>query len=44
MEAIKNWNPDLPLPIYFNLANGIDINKIIRSIDSELNTNLYENI
>ena len=34
----------MPLPIYFNLANEIDIQKIISSIDSELKTNLYNNL
>ena len=30
--------------MYFNLANGIDIKKVILSMDSELKTNLYDNI
>ena len=41
---MDKWNYDKPLPIYFNLANGIDMEKIIRSLDSELKTNLYDHI
>ena len=44
MEAINQWKPGMPLPIFFNLANTTDMTKIFLSIDAELKTNLYGNI
>ncbi len=32
------------MPIYFNLANGIDIDKVLISLDMELKTNLCGHI
>jgi len=40
IEAIKNWKPGMPVPIYFNLANNIDLEKIILSLNKDLGTNL----
>ncbi len=40
IEAISSWTPGKPLPIYFNLANNIDIDKIFDSINKELRTNI----
>ena len=34
IEAINNWTKDKPLPIYFNLANNINIKNILTSIDN----------
>ena len=33
IDAIEKWSYEKPLPIYFNLANGIDIEKVIHLID-----------
>ncbi|MDR0329577.1 MAG: hypothetical protein LBH99_02805 [Rickettsia sp.] len=43
IEAVKNWQPGNPLPIYFNLASNIDLIKIIDSLNNELGTNLKLN-
>ena len=40
IEAIQKWTRGQPLPIYFNLANGIDLKTIINSMNAELGTNL----
>jgi hypothetical protein len=44
IEAVNNWQSGKPLPIYFNLANNIDLGKILHSLDQELNTNISNNI
>ena len=40
IESIKNWGKSKPVPIYFNLANGIDLKTIMNGINAELGTNL----
>ena len=40
MEAIDEWTEDKPLPIYFNLANNIELVEVLKSLNNELNTNL----
>ncbi len=40
LEAVQKWKSGEPLPIYFNLANGIDLQSILNSINTELGTNL----
>ncbi|WP_342269666.1 WD40 domain-containing protein [Rickettsia endosymbiont of Orchestes rusci] len=45
IEAVNNWKPGNPLPIYFNFASNIDLVKVINSFNNELGTNLkLENI
>ena len=40
MDAINAWKLGDPLPIYFNLANNIDLLQILDSINNELGTNI----
>ena len=40
IEAINVWKPGDQLPMYFNLANNIDLNKILNTLNNELGTNL----
>ena len=40
MEAIQNWAKSQPLPVYFNLANGVDLKSVISSINLALGTNV----
>ena len=40
IDAVNQWKTGQPLPIYFNLANGIEIEKVLQSIDIELKTNI----
>jgi len=40
MEAVRSWKSGQPLPIYFNLANGIELKTIINSINAALGTNI----
>ena len=39
-----SWEPADPLPIYFNLANGINIKNVLFSIDNELKTNIFNHV
>lgn len=41
-QAIEEWQEGDALPIYFNLANEVEIGKIIKSIDQELNTDIQK--
>ena len=40
IEYIEKWKLGDPLPIYFNLANGIQLEKIFQNLNNELRTNL----
>ncbi|MGF1926028.1 MAG: hypothetical protein ACQUHE_17770, partial [Bacteroidia bacterium] len=40
IEAVQAWQPGRPLPIYFNLANGIEIDHILNTLNNELGTAL----
>ena len=40
IEAIRNWQTSQPLPIYFNLANGIELRTIIESMNQVLGTHI----
>ena len=38
IEAVRNWKSGQPLPIYFNLANGIELETILNSMNRVLGT------
>ena len=40
IEAIQKWEKGRSLPLYFNLANGIDLKSAVNSMNSELGTNV----
>ena len=40
IEAIRNWQTSQPLPIYFNLANGIELKTVIDSMNQVLGTHI----
>ena len=40
IEAVRNWKTSQPLPIYFNLANGIELATIINSMNRVLGTHI----
>ena len=40
IEAIRNWQTNQPLSIYFNLANGIELKTIIDSMNQVLGTHI----
>lgn len=40
IEAIHNWHAGEPLPIYFNLANGTNLEEILLKLNQELGTDL----
>ncbi len=44
IEAVNEWEIDHPLPVYFNLADNIDLDKIMISLDQKLHTNIKNNI
>ena len=43
IEAMNNWKSGEPLPIYFNLANGIELQDILSKLNHELKTDLSLN-
>mgnify|MGYP000859612344 CR=1 FL=1 len=40
IEAVRNWQTSQPLPIYFNMANGIELRTIIDSMNQVLGTHI----
>ena len=40
IEAINSWSAGKALPVYFNLAGGIDLDTVIRSLNTELGSNI----
>ena len=40
IEAVRRWKTSQPLPIYFNLANGIELRTIIDSMNQILGTHI----
>ena len=40
VEAVNDWKTGDPLPIYFNLANGIELPDILAKLNQELKTDL----
>ena len=40
IEVIRNWESGQPLPVYFNLANGIELKMIIDSMNRVLGTHI----
>ena len=40
IEAVNKWKSGDPLPIYFNLANGIELPDVLSKLNQELKTDL----
>jgi serine/threonine protein kinase len=44
IDAVDAWESGSALPIYFNMANNINMKDVLRTLDNELNTGIMDNM